>query len=385
MTNGDRYPPHFAYLARQIDRERAEARAVLVDVIQEINSRLNREIPAAWCTIGFVMELNNAAPDLRKTDFKAARRLAQFALAVLTRIPRDAYPPAVRRATEAIAWKELANAHRYLSDYDAAHRALDAGERCLADSLTSAYDRALLQLARAIVYCDQHKFDEADRELAKSVRVFEEHSDAKQLAKCRLLQGISEHRRGMLREACVSYAKATEAARQTNDLATLASAFNNLGYTHADLGEHAAAVEALHQALPIFEELGMASEAIRTRWVLGRVLLSQGRYQQARAFFVDARAGFLEFGMAEEAGLTGLDLVEALLGLSELGRARIVLETVAGEFQRANLGERAAAALDYLRDMVGTLRGREATRHVREYVKRLREEPLQAFVPLPPD
>jgi tetratricopeptide (TPR) repeat protein len=358
---------------------------VVDELRTKISAHFECEVPAEWRNIGFVLELNAAAPEVLEKDAKAAQAIAQFAIAVLAAISADAYPRTILRTAEATAWKELANAHRYQSDYAAALRALDAGDRCLADSLTSAYDEAVLHFARALIYCDQGRFDEADEVLAASLRVFAEHQDQRRSGQCLLLQGMSQHRRGLFRDACSSYEAAISKLRRTDDLASLASAFNNLGHARSDLGEHAAGVTALHNALAIFTDLAMTGEGVRTRGVLGRVLLSQGHFGQARAMFVETRAAFLRLGMPEEAGIIGLLLVEALVALHAIPQAQMALEDVIDEFQRANLGERAATALAYLRDMVDTAHGRQAARHVREYVKRLRDEPLQLFVPLPPD
>jgi tetratricopeptide (TPR) repeat protein len=384
MTSGGPPPHYYTALAEQLERERSAAGEELERVQGAIAAYVTKEIPLEWRTLGFVMELNASVAVLLETDPEAAKMFGRLAIRVLAHVPQDSYPPAVRRAAEVTAWKELANVYRYLSDYASAHHALDSGEQCLADSLTSAYDLALVQFGRALVYSDQRRFDDAARVLEAAVDVFEEHFDAKQVAKCRLLQGMSAHRQGRLREACVIYKKTIEALQRTDDLATLASAYNNLGHAYTDLVDLAAAVEALHKSVTIFGELGMTAEEVRARAVLGRVLLAQKRYQQAREMFVDARLAFLRLGMPEEAGIVGLLLAEALVGLGDRGRVFAIIEEVANEFERAGLGERAAMALGYLKEMLDTLQASAATTHVREYMSHLRDEPMLAFVPLPP-
>lgn len=155
-------------------------------------------------------------------------------------------------------------------------------------------------------------------------------------------------------------------------------------HAKADLGEHAAAVEALQQALAVFSELGMTGEGLRARCVLGRVLLAQAEYERAREMLLEARAGFRELGMTEECGLAGIELTDALIGLGQHVRARMVIEDVITDFRQAKLSERALTAVAYLREMIDTPQSRDATRHVREYLKRLHEEPQQVFLPLPP-
>ena len=63
------------------------------------------------------------------------------------------------------------------------------------------------------------------------------------------------------------------------------------------------------------------------------------------------RADFLGRGMPEEAGLAGLDLVEALIATGKAAEVRNLTESVLGEFRAASLNERAITALAYLRDL----------------------------------
>lgn len=192
-----------------------------------------------------------------------------------------------------------------------------------------------------------------------------------------------EQRRGQLREACSSYSLAIDIIKTTNDLHTVAGAYNNLAQARLDLGDTAGAVAGLHDALAILTDLGETGEIIRTKWVLGRVLLGMGRYQRARDVLVETRSAFRGLSMAEEAGLCGLELVEAFLALGSVQRAEAVLEEVVDEFQRAGLSERVSTALAYLRGLVPTPRGRAAAHHVKTYIAELRDEPLRQFAPLP--
>ena len=81
--------------------------------------------------------------------------------------------------------------------------------------------------------------------------------------------------------------------------------------------------------------------------------------------------------MPEEAGLAGVDLVEACLALGRDSAARTLLEEVIEEFRRSGLNERALVALTYLRDLPAPRRDTAA--HVRTYLSRLRREPQLLF------
>jgi len=372
-------------VARQLERERMEAKPVVDELRHSIQDRWDSDVPAAWKTVGFVHELTAAASDLTERDARTSAALAQFAIVVITGIPEDAYPAAVRLEAEATAWKELASAHRYVSEYEAAIRALNAADRCLGKAPALGYDRAVLQFARALVFSDMQRFDEADALLFETVRAFAAFDDRRRLGQCLLLKGMIEQRRGLLVEACMTYDETIVVIRDTGDLHSLASVYNNLAQARIALGHTNAAVSALHDAFAIFSDLAMPAEIARVRWVLGRVVLGSGQSRQAHDVLAEARMTFIGLRMPEEAGLTGLELAEACIALGRDDRARMIIEEVAADFVRAGLNDRALTALAYLRDVLPSGRGREAVRHVRTYIEQLRHDPLRAFAPLPVD
>lgn len=372
-------------VARQLERERVAAKPVVDELRRSIQDRWDSDVPGAWRTVGFVQELTSAASDLTERDPATAAALAQFAIVVITAIPQDAYPPPVRLEAEATAWKELASAHRYVSKYEAAIRALDAADRCLDQAPSLGYDRVVLKFARALVFCDMQRFEEAYALLFESARAFADFADRRRLGQCLLLQGMIEQRRGLLVDACATYDEAISVIRDTGDIHSLASAYNNLAQARIDLGHNEAAVSALHHASAIFSDLAMPTEIGRVRALMGRLLLASGQFRRAHDVLAEARMMFIGLRMPEEAGLAGLELAEACLALGREDRARMMVEEVTGEFVRAGLDDRALTALAYLREVLPSGRGREAVRHVRTYIEQLRHEPLRVFAPLPVD
>jgi tetratricopeptide repeat protein len=145
---------------------------------------------------------------------------------------------------------------------------------------------------------------------------------------------------------------AVSMARAMADLHTVAAAYNNLGRTAADAGDVHAAVDALQQARAIFRELDMPTEIARTGWSLGVALLSASKFGSAIAILSEAGRDLLRLGMPEDAGLAGVDLIEAFLATDKRVSARELAITVVDEFRRAGLSERALQALSYLRETV---------------------------------
>jgi tetratricopeptide (TPR) repeat protein len=194
-----------------------------------------------------------------------------------------------------------------------------------------------------------------------------------------------EHRRGQLREACATYERAIRISTSAGDLAGLAAAYGNLGQARADLGEIKAAAAAIQFSITLNADLGRTTEIARAKYQLGILLRSMGDFARAGTVFSEARLSLLGLTLAEEAGLAGLELAEVHLALGESERAKAFIEDVLEEFRRANLNQRAIEALAYLREVIATRKGQEAVRRVRTYIKELRRNPQQLFVPLPAD
>lgn len=371
-------------VARQIERERETAKPIVERLVAAIADRWDHDVPPQWQTAGFVDELNDAAHALLETSPATAQLVAQYAIVVVTSIPEDAYPQPIVAAKEAAAWKELASAHGFCSEYDAAVRALDAGDLRIASYPALDYDRAVLRYARAALYADMQRLEEAADLAGRCAVTFAQYQDHRRSGQCLGLKGAIEQRRGFLAEACATYERAIAVLKQTDDLHSRACLYNNLGRARTDLGELAAAVAALNDALALFRELRSTVEIAKVTWNLGRVLLQSGKAENARVVLAAARASFQALGMREEVGLTGLELAEAYIALNQRMEALAVVERTLSEFREAGLTERALTALAYVRDLIPTPHASAALRHVRAFLEGVRRDPLRAFVPLPP-
>jgi tetratricopeptide (TPR) repeat protein len=367
-------------LAGQLARERAAARDI-VDRISAVDV-WDDEIPQAWRTAGVVQELLAAAGRILETDPVRSLSLSQLALVIATSIPPGTYEPTVQSHLEGSAWKEVATSHRYRSEYDAALRALDRADAHFGSSAALSHDQAVVGLARAVVFSEMGRYDDALTFLRETTPALRSFADARHLGHATLLRGMICYRLGQLPEARAAFEEVTKTVR--DDLHTLAAAYNNLGQVHASLGNHQGAVIALQQARAVFEELAMPAEVTRTDWTLARALMEIGDWRRAMAIVHDAREDFLRRRMPEEAGLAALDLVECQLALGDQSSARSLTETVITEFLAAKLNARALTALAYLRDEMGeSARARPIVRHVRSYLEQLKNEPGRIFLPLP--
>lgn len=381
--NADDAPQTFIVLALRIEEERRRARPVIHELAKTIDEWWDGDIPDEWRNVGFVNALNDAAQAALCRAPRAAASLAHLAVVVGLSIAPDEYPAWVVTEAAATAWRRVAQAAHYRSDYDAAVRALDAADKHLATNERLVFDRALSTFVRAIVYSDMRRFAESAELLVQCERVFRTHKDRALQGQCLLLRGMNLHRQHSLTDAATLFTRAAAILRRTSDVKSYGSALQQLGVTHLDLQQHSKAATALHDALAIFMDLGLHAEIARTKGVIGRVSMAMGRFEEARDVLTESRRMFLALLMPEEAGLAGLELIEIFLALDDRFRATAVTEEVLAEFIHANLNHRATTALAYLRDMIPRPCARQAVRHVKEYVSVLRFEPERVFAPLP--
>lgn len=374
--------PNLVRLAHSIAREVAEARPVVEKLCGGFAALWEQEIPVEWRTLGFVQELARFSGETLERDPAIAADLARFAIAVVGGIPLDKYPSVLVDKAAGDAWIKLANAQRFRSNTAGALRALDSADRVLRGNAALDWDRAVSKLARAVVLSDVARSHEAAVVLDDALTTFTEYRDRRRQAQCFILRGMISHRADMFDDACIDYERAIAVLATTTDLQSLGSAYNNLADARAALNQFEAAVVALHSAVAIFTELGLISEIARTKGVLGALLLRCNKYSDARDMLTEARHMFLGLEMIEEAGYNGLLLVDAFIALGENFRAEAVVEEVLHDFIRAGLGDRARVALQYLRRMITNPRARDAARHVKVFVERLRTEPELQFLQL---
>lgn len=371
----------FGFFARKLDEERSQADAIVRTIQNDPERHLDLPLPAAWLTLGMADRLCDAARTELVRSPRRSQVLAQLAVAIAEGLP-DSYPRIMRAQFAAHAWKSLSNAYRIASRYESALVALDEADRRIADVPVLGYDRAVLALARGIVLSEMGRLDDVLHLLDAAHETFAEHQDARHVAQCDLVVGMTLHLLGRIAEARQAYMRVIKPARAAGDLHTAAAAYNNLGRAASDAGDLSAAVDALQQARAIFRELEMPTEIARTSWSIGVAELTASRFESAMPILRDVRQELLRLGMPEEAGLAGVDLIEALLATNHRSAARELAIAIVEEFRAAELNERALQALSYLREMADVATPAVA-HHVGSYLRRLKEQPALLFAPPP--
>lgn len=366
----------------RLTAERATARPVVERLRASSSEVWEKDIPSSWKTAGFVQELTAAASEILESDPRESLSLAQLALAIATSIPPDTYEAPIQAQIEGSAWKEIGTAHRYLSEYDASLRAYDAAHRSFASTNALAHDDAIVDFARAIVFADLDRLDEALELLGKVKPLLRDFGDTRRVVRVAVLTGMAQHKQARYEAARKTY---DEALREVplDDLHTRAVLYGNIGQTCADLGDLNSSVLMYDNARQLFAALNMTVELNRNEWNLARVLLLTGAFDKALPMLKRVREFFLQKGMPEEAGLAGLDVADASIAIGAFEEARDLVSRVLAEFTSANLNSHALTALAYLRDVLpSTPQAAKTVRHVRQYLDQLRAGSDSLFLPL---
>jgi tetratricopeptide (TPR) repeat protein len=369
----------FAATARKLREER--------ETTGDLVQRLLRETPQEeWGRLAEVEELRNsgtievlgreAATRLKKTPTESLA-LAELAKDLAYAIPGADYPAVVIGQLRAQAWKDYGRALSVLAKHEQALLALDHADAELESFGTLGHDQAILWLQRAIVLQNLRRFDESATLLLDAKSVFQENGDELLYAKCAVAEAQLLVRRGDHRGARAVLVPILE----SGDVQHVAIARSTLGWCAIELSDPEDALSQFHEAMVHYRILGWDVEILRLEYGMGAALLRLARLDEALWQLGAARQKFLRHQLVEEAGLCGLEMIEAYLMRGETGMAQPLAVTLVHEFTDAGLNRRAIAALAYLQDMLEESNvSREVVRSVSTYIVALRHDPAREFM-----
>ena len=372
----------FAATARKLQQER-EAAGVVAAML--------RETPyAQWPQLAEREELRNsgALDQLSREVVSRVDRvpleslaIAELATTIADALPADAYPPVVLAQIRAQAWKDRGLALCYLARVNDALNALDHAERILDPFGTLAHDRAIVRLARATTLQHARRFDESIAILAECTEIFRDHGDTRRELLCGIAKGTLLHRMGMDREACTTYRELLPTASTIGDRVSLASIHNNIGYSAIEIGDFTTADEHLMKAIALYRELGQTLRVAGAEMARGRMMVRMGDAERGIAYLHSVRDQYLSQNLVEQAGLCGLDIVEAHLSRGASIEAEAFARQIVREFTAAQLNTRAITALSYLSEAIAARKASADTvENVRRFIHSLRKTPDSEFV-----
>src|SRR5204862_1834803 len=151
-------------------------------------------------------------------------------------------------------------------------------------------------------------------------------------------------------------------------------------HSATESGYYARATVHLDQAATLFARLGQPLRVARSDLARGRILVRKGDFERGTAYLRSVREEFLQHEMVEEAGLCGLEMVEAYLARGASSDAETLAGEIVRQFTAAELDARAITAVAYLSKAITARRASaETVDNVRQFISALRENPDAEF------
>lgn len=379
----DRDKEHrFLEVTRQLDAERKAAplivETLLADTPRQEWSSLSRH--PDLLNYGAVFHLNLLFERAVTKNPDYAHDLAQLAVLIAENIPRNGpYAQVIVSQMRAHAWKDLGKYFRFKGQYATSERLLREAESMLAGRRMLAHDLAIIRFNRAVTLQELDRLDESLVLLTECKAIFRDHGDTRNMMLVAFAQGVLLQRMNLFREARETYLLIVATTPDLDD-EQLAALNNTIGLCSIELEEWGAAEDAFQYAVTLFSELDQPINVLNVEAGRGRMYIRARHFSAGIAHLRPIRRQFLGYGLQEEAGLAGLEIVEGLLGLENDSAAETLARKIVREFELAGLNKRAVQALRVLTEI---LENRTASignvRQIHEYIVSLRTNPERDF------
>lgn len=375
--------------ATNMAAEDAAAEAFVADLLAGARETWMGKLAAhpEYRTAGVVRKLiaaGAAAIDEMPTDAVA---ISELAVDIAEHLPSDRYRTDTVARLCGTAWRERAYAMFFVGNFAEADIALERAVEHLSQCVVGEYELARTSIVETLVHRGLERFDSAREAARRSEESFTLFGDAQRLASARLAHVHVRYAAGDFSGAMAMLLDLEQRVQTLDSAQTHALVLGNLGYCSLKLGRTGDAIRYHDAAAAILDVLGMKGDSVRVRWTVAEILAAEGRLDEAMERFPAISRDFETLGMSGAATNAALELAELVVArggsfemVEEICRKAIRTLESAGLAHT----ERALTALSLLQECA---RNRTATprlvKHVREYVRRLPDEPALLFAPLP--
>jgi len=279
------------------------------------------------------------------------------------------------------AWKERANALRYLGRFREAEKALDRAEAAFeSDDHVEPFDLAVVAYVRATVCCEMERFDEVIAFARSASATFHVYGDTRRYLSALMAEAVGYYSVRRYREATPLFERVATLGRSAGETGILARALANAANCYARLHEYDKAGAYYADAIAVIDELDLPTESARLLWTRAELKVEQGDYEEGLAGLEHSRVLLNQLGMANDSALATLDLVAGLLAAGQPERVPELCRAISVTFSSEGMMRSAKKALAYLREAVTSGEATpEAVRHVRAFLDRLPGHPHEEF------
>lgn len=366
--------------------------AEAVEVLKEYEKRESAARFAAYGvanlpqlqTPGAVRRLCELANDTCERHPLYALTLAEAAVAISSRLPANACAGDAIHDLRGEAWKEVANALRYLGRFPEALRALDAADEQFARLSHRGVGPMAVKYVRGWVLLEQDALDDAERLAEAAAADALRLGDRPRAMSSRHLLGIVKFERRQYEAAINHFEELLRAAEESRDEEWIALESLAIGSCWIERGDGGQASVILERALTIYARQRNAPQMSRTRWAMARALFQQGAVLDATNTLRAVVRELGSSGLLTDSAAAAVDLAEMLLAIGRSHEVVKLLTGVTQTFTRAGKLSGALAALAFLKDAAAAgVVHPGAVAHVRRFIRRTERQPDLLFAPPP--
>lgn len=287
-----------------------------------------------------------------------------------------------KRFCMALSLRERANALRYLGRFTEALQALDSAEELFDESpATDPHDVAIVQLARATIFVESERLDEARRLSRQVARVFRKYGDRPRELTALLVEAISLTFGGRAADAVRVFEEIAEKARAEGDRRLLARALNDAGNAYFDMERFDDAESSLMQALVIFEDLDLETEKARANWTLALVVVRRGDLSAGMTHLDAVLIELDRLKLVNDHALATLDWAWARLAMGEISGVAEACKRIVVRFESEGMMKSARIALAYLHEALAAGNATPTlVSEIRRYLELLPSQPDTPFI-----
>ena len=385
MIDAEGHRQRLVAFASRVQDEYAEAGATfplfLNDALAFVHERVERR--PEYRTAGAVRLLTESAHVCCERDPMHARNIAEAAVLIADQLPQSEYPASVVHLLRGLAWKERANAMRFIGEYPEALVSLDRSEREFRQLLVPPIELGNTAYIRAMVLTYMDRLDEAERFAVESAEIFAAFGDAERSFLSTCAQATILYYRSDYASALVILECLLKHAEANNDSIETARHYSNVGVCCIQIGNAARAAECLLVAHQIYWGLQNELELARIERWLGVLSRVRGNVPDSIARLRRARAEFERLGLLDDAALATIDLVESLFVFGNTSEVAKLCSEAMRYIRRSGNRRQALVAASYLKEAADlhqlTL---PKVEHVRKFVQQLEARPSLRFEPL---
>jgi tetratricopeptide (TPR) repeat protein len=383
---GDTHRQSLVAMAIQIQHEDEQADHVLAPFLAKPEGVAWGELvrDPKYRTGGVVRRLCEASHQTCPRVPQEALVLSNAAIAISMALPDDLYPARAVSVLCGMAWKELANAARFLDRYRDALAALAQADSFHRDLVSPELDLAIIGGIRALLLFARDDIDGAVESAESALETFRHLGQESRSLYVMTMQGTLFRQRGEFLRSIEMHKRVLELAKSMHDAAWQSYAVGNLAWSYLEGGDPLTAAELFRTSRDGCVQLGFPSDKTRGDWGLALVSRDLGNHREALAQLLAVSAAFAEQRVVVDSATAMVEAFEIMLALGEAADIERLAAGLVETLTEAGRMESALTALAYVKEAAARKSiTPEILRAARTFLRRADRHPELIFVPPP--